>query len=143
MAAGEARQQSRIYYPPYALTRDQLAPILYLAERLSRADTEWRPRERRVADVLAEAAGLDKFRTQPWFRELNEAGAVQQITSPLARRAALVILSLVLKAHELDQDPEELAWFSRIRSALGEAPVTVPRDLDGHMALALAYVRPR
>lgn len=129
---------SGIHHPPRPLSRRTAEPILFLADQMARADQEASPRETRMIDRLADAVGMPTFRTQPWYRDLTEAAAIEQISTDLAKRATMVVLALVLKA-DMKRKPSEMAYFRRIREALGADPVTVPVGLEEHMALALRY----
>ncbi|MCH9044702.1 MAG: hypothetical protein IIA40_01200 [SAR324 cluster bacterium] len=130
--------KSGIFHPPRALSRKTAEPILYLADRMAMADQEAVPREMRMIDLIADAVGLPTFRHQPWFREMTEAAALQRLTTDLAKRATLVVLSLILKA-DAKRRPAEQAYFSRLREQLGAPPITVPVDLEAHKKLALQY----
>ena len=129
---------SGIFRPPRALSRKTAEPILYLADSMAKADDEVVPRETRIIDLIADAVGLPTFRHQPWFREMTEAAALQRLTTDLAKRATLVVLSLILKA-DAKRRPAEQAYFSRLREQLGAPPITVPVDLEAHKRLALRY----
>ena len=131
---------SRIIRPPRAISRKIAEPILWLADRMASADQEAVPRELRMVDALADAMGMATFRHQPWYRNMTEAGALRSLNSDLAKRAALVVLSLVLKA-DMKRRPQEQAYFSYLRQELGAEPITVPVDLEQHKKLALEYFR--
>lgn len=130
--------KSNVYHPPRPISRRTAEPILYLADRMASADEEAVPRETRMIDLLADAVGLPTFRHQPWFRDMTETAALQRLNSDLAKRAALVVLSLVLKA-DVKRKPSEHAYFTRIRESLGAEGITVPVDLEEHKRLALEY----
>ena len=132
--------QSGVFHPPRALSRKSLLPILYLAERMASADNEAVRRETRIIDQLAQAAGMDRFRDDPDFKRLNEELAFKSIGSDLAKKATLVILSLILKADVRRKDDEH-EYFSRVREHLGAAPITVPIEKEAHTKLALEYVQ--
>ncbi len=129
---------SNIFRPPRALSRKTAEPILYLADSMAKADEEVVPREMRMIDLVADAVGLPTFRHQPWFREMTEAAALHRLNTDLAKRATLVVLSLILKA-DAKRRPAEQAYFSRLREQLGAPPITVPVDLEAHKRLALQY----
>lgn len=137
----ETQNQTRvsgIFHPPRPLSRRSAEPILFLAELMARADQDASPRELRMIDRLADAVGMPTFRHQPWFRNLTEPAAISQITTDLAKRATMVVLTLVLKA-DAKRRPSEMAYFRKIREAIGADPVTVPVGLDEHLSLALEY----
>lgn len=130
--------RSNIYHPPRPISRRTAEPILYLADLMANADDDAVPRETRMIDLLADAVGMPTFRHQPWYREMTEASAIDRLTTDLAKRAALVVLALVLKA-DVKRKPSEHAFFTRIREALTSEGITVPVDLDEHKKLALEY----
>lgn len=134
----ESLTKSNIYHPSRPLSRRTAEPILYLAERMANADQDPVPREERVINMIADAVGMPTFRHQPWFREMTEAAAIERLNTDLAKKATLVVLSLVLKA-DVKRKPSEHAYFTHIREELGAEPITVPVDLDAHKSLALEY----
>jgi len=138
MAEEADSQSSKIFHPQRPISRRTAEPILFLAERMATIDDDPVPREERVIDMLAEAIGLPTFRREPWFRDMTEDAAVQRISSELAKRATLVVLSLVLKA-DVKRKPSEHAYFTRMREMLGAEPITVPVDLEDHKKLAMEY----
>jgi len=83
-------------------------------------------------------------RRMPTLEEINAAAPETPVfilhlyAGALLNRAALVVLSLVLKA-DVQRKPSEHAYFTRIREALGAPPITVPVDVEGHKQLALEY----
>jgi hypothetical protein len=127
-----------VIHPSRPVSRRTAEPILYLADLMASADNEPVPRELRIVDMVADAVGMPTFRHQPWFRQMNEAAAVERLNTELAKRAALVVLALVLKA-DVKRKPSEHAFFTRIREALGAEPITVPVDIEEHRKLALEY----
>lgn len=133
-------KRSNVLHPPRPLSRVTLQPILYLADRMAAADNEVRPRETRMVDLLAEAALMTGFRHQDWYKQLNEEKALARIQTEQAKLGCLVVLTLLLKA-DGKRRPEESVYFTRIRTALGAPPITVPVELEAHKALALEYVR--
>ncbi len=138
MNQDDVAPKSGLLHPPRALSRKTAEPILFLADRMAKADEEAVPRENRMIDMIADAVGLATFRHQPWFRDMTEAGALQRLNTELAKRATLVVLSLILKA-DAKRRPAEQAYFSRLREQLGAPPITVPVDLEAHKKLALRY----
>ena len=132
--------ESLIKHPPRSLSRKSLGPILYLAERMANADEVIMPRETRIIDQLAKAAGLEKFRHEPWYLKMTEKEAIQLVSSDLAKQATMVILSLILKA-DMRRKDQEHAYFTNIRQQLMAEPVTVPVDLEAHTALAMEYIK--
>lgn len=137
----ETQNQPRvagIYHPQRPVSRRSAEPILFLADMMARADQDASPRELRMIDRLADAVGMPTFRHQPWFRDLTEAAAVSQITTDLSKRATMVVLTLILKA-DVKRRPSEIAYFRKLREAIGADPITVPVNIDDHMALALEY----
>lgn len=133
-----SQTKSNIFHPPRPVSRRTAEPILFLAERMATADNEAVPREERVIDMIADAVGMPTFRHQPWFREMTEAAAIERLNTDLSKKAALVVLSLVLKA-DVRRKPSEHAYFSHIREELGAEPITVPVEVEDHKRLALEY----
>jgi hypothetical protein len=129
-----------IQRPQGRLSRKAAEPILYLADRVTQLDNEAVARDSRMVDALADALGLPTFRRQPWFRDMTEAGALHRITSDNAKRAALVVLSLMIKTGRSHNDAA-LEYFSRVRRQLGADPVRVPQDVEQHKRLALRYFK--
>ena len=138
MSQEDAAPESGLLHPQRVLSRKTAEPILFLADRMAKADEEVVPRENRMIDMIADAVGLATFRHQPWFRDMTEAAALQRLNTDLAKRATLVVLSLILKA-DAKRRPEEQAYFSKVREQLGAPPITVPVDLEAHKKLALQY----
>ncbi len=138
MSVEESESTSQIIPPTRALHRKYIEPIIYLADRMAGADGKVVPKERRLVEELAKAANLRDFRRDRWFRNLDEQSACQAIDITLARQAAMVVLSLVLKA-DADRKESEHAYFTQIRNMIGADPVTVPIEFDAHKELALKY----
>ncbi len=129
-----------IQRPQGRLSRKVAEPILYLADRMTQLDGEAVARDARMVDSLADALGLPTFRRQPWYRDMTEAGALHRLTSDNAKRAAMVVLSLMIKTGRTDKDAA-LQYFSRVRLQLGADPVRVPQDVEQHKRLALRYFK--
>jgi hypothetical protein len=134
----DSLRKTNVVHPPRPVSRRTAEPILYLADRMASADDEAVPRETRMIDMIADAVGMPTFRHQPWFREMTEDAAISRLNTELAKRAALVVLALILKA-DVKRKPSEHAYFSHIREALGAEPITVPVDLEQHRQLVLEY----
>ena len=115
-------------------------PILFLADRLSQLDNVAVARDSRMVDTLADALGFPTFRHQPWYREMTEAGALNSLKSENAKRAALVVLSLMFKAGGAPNNAAR-QYFSWVRQQLGAEPVRVPQDVDQHKRLVLRYFK--
>ena len=130
---------SNVMEPSKPLPRKYVEPILYLADRMASADKEIAPKERHIIDDLAQAANRKGFRDERWFRTLTEEAACKALDIEIAKRGALVVLALVLKADSA-RKPEEHQLFTRIRTKLEAPPVTVPLELDSHKKLALKYI---
>jgi len=129
---------SNIFRPPRTLSRKTAEPIIYLATRMSQSDNEAVRRETRIIDMIAEAVGYANYRHEKWFLDMTEAEALARINSDLAKKAALVVLAMVLKADSYRKE-EEQEYFSWVRDQLGADPVTVPIDLEEHRKLVLSY----
>ena len=132
-------EESRIAEPVHKLASKYLNPIFYLADRMSSADKKVVVKERSIIEDLAESAGKLDFRLERWFRDMTLDRACEILDVKPAKRGALVILSLVLKA-DLKRVDEEHEFFHQIRDKLEAEPVTVPVSLDAHKALALKYL---
>jgi hypothetical protein len=126
--------------PNHPLPRKYVEPILFLAERMASMERVQPPPPQRMVDALAETVGQAGFRRERWFRELNDNRACERIDLETAKKGALVVLSLVLKA-DTNRGEEARAYFSKIRALLGAEPITVPADLADHKELTLKYLR--
>lgn len=131
--------QRHIERPMKPVPRKYLEPILYLAERMSAQDRLVPSPSQRMVDQLAEAARVNDVRRQPWFREMSEDQACEQLDLATVKRGALVVLSLVFKADTNHGDTAR-AYFSRLRARLGMDPIAVPTELEAHRDLALRYL---
>lgn len=133
------QSDSGVVHPSKALPRKYVQAIVYLAQGMAQADQKLAMQERRIIDELAAACGLADFRRERWFHEMTEDSACAMLETESAKRGALVVLALLLKADNNRHNLEH-AYFSRIRSKLGAEPVTVPVSLESHLALAHEYV---
>jgi len=136
----EASKKSGIIHPTRVLSRKSLLPILYLAERMASSDNETVRRETRVIEQIAKAANFERYKDDPDYRRMTEDSAIAGVGSETSKMAAMVILTLVLKADTQRKD-EERGYFQKVRERLGAGPITVPVDFDAHMKLALEYVQ--
>lgn len=132
------QKEEKIFYPQRQLSRKTAEPILFLAEKMADADRDKVPRESRMIDIIADAVGMATFRHQPWFRDMTQDAAVSRITTDMAKKATMVVLSLVLKA-DSSRKPEEHVFFTWVRTQIGADPITVPVALEDHKKLALMY----
>ena len=139
MSAEEGAGDSNVIEPARALPSKYLEPIMYLADRMALADRKTVTKERSVIDVLAEAVNKKGFRTERSFMDLDEDKACSKLDVVPAKRAALVVMALVLKSDNERVDAEH-EYFHRIRNKLGADPITVPVDLEAHRQLALKYL---
>ena len=139
MSAEEPGNESQIIQPSKALPRKYIAPILYLADRMSSADKNVVVKERTLIEQLAEAASRKDFRSERWYKEFTQETACSVLDIDAAKRGALVVLSLVLKADSTRLESEH-EYFTKIRTMLGAQPVIVPKDLEAHKQLAMKYV---
>lgn len=130
--------EGKVFYPQRKLSRKTAEPILFLAEKMADADHDKVPRESRMIDMIANAVGMSTFRHQPWFREMNQDAAIARITTDLAKKATMVVLTLVLKA-DSRRKPKEHDYFTWLRNQIGADPITVPVRLENHRKLALMY----
>lgn len=139
MTTTDAGSESNIIEPTRALPKKYVEPILYLADRMSSADKHVVVKERSIIEDLAEAANRKNFRSERGFADLSEDKACQMLEIDAAKRGALVVMALVLKA-DLSRVDSEHEYFRKIRAKLGAQPVTVPVGLEAHKQLALKYL---
>lgn len=140
MTGSDSGEHSAVVHPARRLSKKYLEPIFYLAEGMAAADKHVVPPENRMIDFLADSAGLKGFRSSKDYRGLTQQRACERLDIKVAKRAALVIIALVLKA-DFNRVHSEHEYFTRIRTALNADPIVVPVDLDAHRELALAYIR--
>ncbi len=139
MSEQQPAGESQVIHPVRALPRKYVEPILYLADRMSEADKKVVVKERSVIEDLADAVGRNGFRTERWYLEMTVDKVCELLDTQAAKRAALVVMALVLKADFKRLDSEH-AFFHKIRERLGAEPVTVPVGVEPHKALALRYL---
>ena len=132
------QKEGKVFYPQRQLSRKTAEPILFLAEKMADADHDKVPRESRMIDMIADAVGMSTFRHQPWFRDMTQEAAIARITTDMAKKAAMVVLTLVLKA-DSRRKPREHEYFTWLRNQIGADPITVPVALEDHKKLALMY----
>lgn len=130
---------SNINAPEQPLPRKYLQSILYLADRMAAADGEVVAKERRMIESLAEAAHMMDFRNDTTYRQLSDLRACSVLDMEEAKAAALVVISLVMKANTINRD-EKLEFFRKVRGMLHCDPITVPTDMLAHKELALKYM---
>jgi hypothetical protein len=129
-----------IRHPQRPVPRKYLLSILFLAERMATSDGDVPVMQRRVIDVLAEEADMQDFHNDKTYRLLSDRKACDNLDIDAAKEAALVVITLVLKADGVRR-PEELEYFTKVREMLGADPVMVPGEIEAHKALALEYLR--
>ncbi len=125
--------------PSHAVPRKYVEPIMYLAERMSRMDRVPPGDVPYMVDQLADALHITDLRRQPWFRRMNDDAACEQLDLETAKKGALVVLALVMKA-DTERSEEAAAYFTRMREKMGAEPIAVPADLADHKDLALRYL---
>ncbi|MCH7479668.1 MAG: hypothetical protein IIA14_16400 [SAR324 cluster bacterium] len=140
MTIHEFGETSGIIHPPQPLPRKYIEPILFLAERMSMADGMVVPKERRMIEILAEAAGTADFREKRGYPNLTERRACEMLDEEEAKMGALVVISLVLKA-DFERKGVEQEFFHKIRKLLEAEPITVPVEFEAHKQLALQYIK--
>lgn len=128
-----------LHVPEQPLPRKYLRSILFLAHRMAEADGAAVPRERRMIEILAEAVDMRDFRRDRDYNLLNDSKACSMLDLAAAKDAALVVISLIMKA-DFENKEQERAYFSKIRALLGCGPITVPTDLQAHKKLALKFL---
>ncbi len=124
---------------PAALARHQVEAVLYLAERIAFTDLNISSTEEGTIALLATHAGLPNFRSETWYGHLTDRTACDRLDSPAARTGALVVLRYVVRCDSRVYDAE-CAYFQQIQERLGVNTVQLPKDLDQHKKLALAYL---
>ena len=130
---------SSIQAPDQPLPRRYLQSILFLADRMSQADGNDAPKQRRMVDVLAEAAEMKDFRREKSYRQLSDRRACEKLDIEEAKKAALLAVTLVMKAESVKGE-EERQYFRKIRDLLDCDPITVPTELLYHKELALKFL---
>lgn len=125
--------------PTHAVPRKYIEPIMYLAERMSMQDKLVPAPGKRVVDQLAEALHIKDFRRQPWFRSMNDQRACELIDLETVKRAALIVLTLVMKGDTTRGDAAK-AYFTKVRELMGIESIAVPSDMDAHMDLTLRHL---
>jgi hypothetical protein len=126
-----------VVHPPRPVHRKYFQAILYLADRAAAGATkESRFAGRHLVEELSELVNLKDFRLKKWYREMTESMACEQLDLGVAKRAALVLMILVLKSDNRHDEP----LISRVRTELGADPIVVPADLGLHKKLAFEYL---
>jgi len=123
--------------PLHALPRKFIEPILYLGDRMVHVGNGMR-QARGILQELAGSAGMEDYPQQHWFRELNDQRACELLDVDTAKRGALVLLALLIKADPSSGEAHR-NYFTRVRTKMGAEPVTVPVSLDQHRRLAASY----
>ena len=135
----DSNGDSQVIQPAKALPKKYVDPILYLADRMASVDKNVVIKEVSIIEILAEAANKKDFRHERSYRDFTQESACAMLNIEAAKRGALVVLSLVLKADQSRLDTEH-EYFTKIRTLLGSDPVAVPIDLESHKQLALKYL---
>ena len=130
---------SNVKRPQRPLTKEQVLPILFLADRMAHANGAVEQKEESVIDNLAAAAGIENFREQLGYPLFGENEACKALNAESAKTGALVMMSLVLKRDCHRSQPEH-GYFSQIRSKLNADPITVPIEFEAHTRLARSYI---
>ena len=131
---------SNLKQPQHPLRKDQVLPILFLADRMAKVDGSVVQEEESVIDTLADAAEMTDFREERGYRLFGEDEACNALKAELARTGAMVLMSLVLKG-DCERAQPEHEFFTRIRAKLNAEPVTVPIDIEAHKELAFRYIQ--
>jgi hypothetical protein len=124
---------------PAPLARHQVEAVLYLADRIAFTDLDISSTEKGTIALLAAQAGRPHFRGEPWYEQLSDSAACDRLDSPEARTGALVVLRYVVRC-DSHVDAAECAFFQQIQERLGVDAVQIPKDLDQHQRVALAYL---
>ena len=131
---------SNVRQPERPLRKEEVLPILFLADKMAKVDGSVAREEMNAIDSLAEAAEMKDFRNARGYDLFGEDEACKALKAEWAKTGALVLMSLVLKA-DCERAQTEHEFFTKIRSNLNADPVTVPIDIEAHQQLALRYVR--
>lgn len=134
----EQEEAGGVIKPGPALSKKYFLPILFLGERMAEVDGFVAPVERRVVEQLAQASKTGGFRKDKDYRFMNDTKACDMLDNDKAKLAALVVISLVLKA-DMKRTEEESEYYAKIKELLEMGPVTVPTEIKDHKELALAY----
>jgi hypothetical protein len=129
-----------VEHPDRAVRGEFVEPILFLADRMAAQDPIQPPPAKSITERLAELLGLRGYREQASYRRLNDAVACDMLVTERARKGALVVASLVLKA-DTDGGENAKAYFSGLRERLGLEMIVVPTSIEEHLGLALEYLR--
>jgi hypothetical protein len=124
---------------PAPLVRHQVEAVLYLAERIAFTDLNISSTEEGAIAQLAAHAGLPNFLSEPWYGHLSDSAACDRLDTAEARTGALVVLRYVVRC-DSRVDAAECAYFQQIQECLGVDAVQMPKDLDQHRRVALAYL---
>ncbi len=135
----DSNGESQVIQPTKALPKKYVDPILYLADRMASVDKNVVIKETSIIETLAQAANKKDFRFERSYKEFTQESACAMLDIEAAKRGALVVMSLVLKADQTRLDTEH-EYFTKIRTLLGSDPVAVPIDLETHKQLALKYL---
>ena len=136
--AGQAVQK-HVTRPNHPIPRKYVEPILYLADRMGQQDRLQPPPAKRVLDELAELVNAKDFRRQPWYRQMNERKAVEMLDLETTKRAALVVMSLVMKLETTRGDAAK-QFFTRVREMMGAEAISVPSDVAEHRDIAFGFM---
>lgn len=140
MSESTAMQRRPVERPDRAVRNEFVEPILVLAAQLAAKHPVHPHPERPIVEHLAELTGHRGFRERPDMQHLSERDACARLTTRRARKAALVVLSLVLKT-DSSGGAAARAHFSGLREQLGLDAIVVPANVDAHLSLALEYLR--
>ncbi len=124
---------------PLPLARHQVEAVLYLAERIAFTDLNISNLEASTIAHLAARAGEPQFLNSSWYGQLTDGKACERLDSAEARVGALVVLRYVVRC-DSNVDHAECEYFQRIQERLGVDVVQIPKDLDHHQRVAMAYL---
>ncbi len=134
------KSNARVVWPKRSLGYQEATPILFLLDRMTEKADAILPRSNRLVEQIADVAGMQCFRRQPEWRQMTEQGALRMIKTPLAKRAAMVVLMLLLKTAFQDSTRQQQQALA-LRHHINAEPVCVPVDTATHQRLAFAYFR--
>jgi hypothetical protein len=124
---------------PSPLARHQVEAILYLADRIAFTDRNISSTEKGAIQLLAAQANQPQFRDQPWYQHFTDDAACDRLDTPEARIGALVVLRYVVRS-DARVEAAEGEFFQQILERLHVDAVQIPKDINHHQKLALAYL---
>ncbi len=88
----------KVERPNHPLPRSYVEPILFLAHEMAKKDRVVPVPDQRMVDRLAKEIGIDAQQMRKWFHGMTDEQAIRKLDLELAKKGALVVLALILKA---------------------------------------------